>query len=301
MRAISALLLLIGIAVAVFGPDASRGPDRDAAVDDAALATDATMPAPASAGDAAPELLAGGAAPRSPIGIRQQEEEPYDGHYTFVRVRFGEGEGMNGFGGGGGWGRRREPNWAHDWDRAETHFLTILEELTYVSPTPGNGRIMQFDDPEIFRYPIAYVVEVGFWRPTQAEIDGLGAYLRKGGFLIVDDFRSNAELAQMQAILAAAVPGLRVQEVPNDHSIFDSFFRIEDPHALAPPTYQQFRPFYLGIFEDDDPYGRLMVMMNWNNDIAEYWETSGSGWALIDMENEAFKFGVNYVIYALTH
>lgn len=224
-----------------------------------------------------------------------QEDPPYDGHYQFVRVRFDEPRSFSNFGRGFG----REPFWAHDWPRADVNFLTILDELTNVSPTPGEGKVLRFDDPEIFRFPVAYLVEVGYWAPSQAEIDALGQYLRKGGFLIVDDFRG-PQIRQMQAIIDAAL-GLRIQEVPVDHPIFDSFFRIEDPYRLAPPTFQQYTPEYLGVFENNDPNGRLLAMLNYNNDIAEYWETSGRGWYLIDLENEAFKFGVNYVVYSMTH
>ena len=54
------------------------------------------------------------------------------------------------------------------------------------------------------------------------------------------------------------------------------------------------------IFEDNDPDGRLMVVINANNDIAEYWEFSDYGYYPIDLSNEAYKLGVNYVVYGLT-
>ena len=42
-------------------------------------------------------------------------------------------------------------------------------------------------------------------------------------------------------------------------------------------------------------------MANHNNDIGDAWEWSMSGWVAIDLSNEAFKLGVNYIMYALTH
>ena len=60
-------------------------------------------------------------------------------------------------------------------------------------------------------------------------------------------------------------------------------------------------PQYLGLFEDNDPTKRLAVIANYNNDIGEYWEFSDVGWYPIDLSNEAYKLGVNYVIYAMTH
>ena len=68
-------------------------------------------------------------------------------------------------------------------------------------------------------------------------------------------------------------------------------------------------PTFWGYFEDNDPRGRLVALANYDNDIGEFWEFAGSryweysdtGWYPIDLTNDAYKFGVNYVMYALTH
>jgi hypothetical protein len=44
-----------------------------------------------------------------------------------------------------------------------------------------------------------------------------------------------------------------------------------------------------------------MAVANVDNDISEYWEYSDQGLVPINLSNEAYKFGVNYVIYGLTH
>ena len=44
-----------------------------------------------------------------------------------------------------------------------------------------------------------------------------------------------------------------------------------------------------------------MAIVNYNNDIAEYWEWSDEGWFPIEITNEAYKLGINYMVYALTH
>jgi hypothetical protein len=36
-------------------------------------------------------------------------------------------------------------------------------------------------------------------------------------------------------------------------------------------------------------------------DIGDYMEHSGRGFYAVDPTNEAFKFGINYFIYGLTH
>jgi hypothetical protein len=88
-------------------------------------------------------------------------------------------------------------------------------------------------------------------------------------------------------------------ELDETSAIFDSFFRIV-PEEVIPP-YGGLPPVWYGVFEDNDPTKRMMVVVNFNNDIAEYWEYSDLGYYPIDLSNEAYKLGVNYVVYAHTH
>lgn len=219
---------------------------------------------------------------------------PYDGSYTFVRVRFNSGR--RGF--GGGFGRGGGPGWAHDYPYADDNFIKILDEVTLLGPNTEGTNIIDADDPELQRYPIAYVSEPGEWAPTQAEVDNLTDYLLKGGFLILDDFRGQPEWNRVEAIFNVILPGHRFRALELEEPIFNSFFQIETLD-LPPPTFQQYTPLFLGLHEDDDPDGRLMVVANLNNDIGDYWEFSDRGYYPIDLSNEAYKFGVNYVIYAL--
>ncbi|NNF38822.1 MAG: DUF4159 domain-containing protein [Gemmatimonadetes bacterium] len=250
-------------------------------------------------GDAPTEVAATGIAAASVADLPEafdaplQEQPPYDGRVTFVRIEFSGGGGGRGFRGFG-----QGPPWSHDWPRADRNFSSILGELTSIDTDAQNHIVLRMDDPEVFKYPLIYAVEVGYWNPSRAEIDALSAYLQKGGFLIVDDFQGQ-QIYQLQAILAEALPGAVIDEVPDDHAIFDSFYFIEDPHSLIPP-YGGSRPLYLGVFEDNDPSKRLMAIFNYNNDIAEYWEYSDRGFYPVDLSNEAYQFGVNYLMYALT-
>ena len=58
-------------------------------------------------------------------------------------------------------------------------------------------------------------------------------------------------------------------------------------------------PVFYGLFENNDRNGRLMAIANVNNDLGEYWEFSDTGYAPVDLSNEAYKFGVNYFIYGI--
>ena len=142
-------------------------------------------------------------------------------------------------------------------------------------------------------------MEVGSWNPTDPEVAGLSAYLQKGGFLIVDDFRDFRNLENFAAQMERVLPGVQLLELDATHEIFDSFFRV-DPHLVIPPYGPQ-TPVWYGIFEENDRSKRLMAIVNYDNDLSEYWEYSDRGYYPIDLSNEAYKLGVNYIIYALTH
>ena len=239
-------------------------------------------------------LLAAGvglAAAQMQEGGRQELEPnaPYDGKFTFVRLRYDNAPGSV--------GRRGMNAWSHDYNRAELHFGKILSEVSLVPTYLGGGNVLRLDDPELFKYPVAYMVEPGYWRPTDTQVTRLNAWLRKGGFLIIDDFAGN-QWSNFEDQMARVLPGHRLVKLEASHPIFDSFFRIASLE-MNHPYYGMPSEFY-GIFEDNDPAGRLMAIVNYNNDIAEYWEWSDTDFAPIELTNEAYKLGVNYVIYALT-
>jgi hypothetical protein len=209
----------------------------------------------------------------------------YNGRFTFSRIRYG---------GRGWWGG----SWAHDYPRADRHLPRILAELTTIKPNLDGSNVFDLDDPSIFRHPIIYVSEPGFWHATPSHAENLRRYMLKGGFVIFDDFEEE-QLDNLVAQLRRALPEYQPIEIDITHPIFHSFFEmtnIEFPHPLVPVT-----PRYLGIFEKNDPSQRMMAILNHNNDLAEYWEWSDTGMFPVDTTNEAYKLGVNYIVYAMTH
>ena len=225
---------------------------------------------------------------------------PHDGRFVIARVRFTVGGG-GGFDGGFGRGRgSREPPWAHDYPRAERNFMKLLGRITTIKTYDGaeGGAIVDIGSKELFRYPIAYFCEPGFWTQTDQEAANLRAYLQKGGFLIFDDFRGR-DLDNFTAEMRRVLPDARLVELEAANQVFHSFFEI--PSLEFRQFYDRDRPVFYGIFVDNDPAKRMLAIVNYNNDISEYWEWSDTGWNPVDLTNEAYKFGVNYVVYGMTH
>ena len=213
---------------------------------------------------------------------------PYDGRFTFARVRFPLSE----YAGG-------DIKWSHDYPRAERHFMEILKELTSLRPTLGGGTVVDLSDPDLFRFPVAYLCEPGYWVPSDEDVVALGAYLKKGGFLIVDDFPTR-QWGNFEQVLARVLPGARPMPIDPAHPIFDSFYHIDETD-LQLGGYMGGRGQFLGVFEDDNPTKRLMIIINFNQDVGEFWEYSDEGMFPVDLSNAAYKLGVNYVVYAMTH
>ena len=57
---------------------------------------------------------------------------------------------------------------------------------------------------------------------------------------------------------------------------------------------------FWGIYENNDRDQRLLAVINYNNDISEYWEFSDEDMFPVNMSNDAYKLGINYLVYALT-
>jgi hypothetical protein len=216
----------------------------------------------------------------------------YDGRFTFVRLRWGSDSrfARGGF----------RSAWNHDYPRAEQNLSLILQELTALDIHTDASRILMLDDPELFKYPIAFMWEPGFWTLTDSEASSFRAYLLKGGFAIFEDFDGAQQWGQFEAQMRRVLPDGRFVRLDQSHRIFDSFFRIENIDAIVHPM-SHIAPSYYGIFEDNDPSKRLMVVANFDNDVPEYWEWSGQGLFPFDASNDAYKLGVNYLIYGMTH
>lgn len=213
---------------------------------------------------------------------------PYNGQFTFSRLRYG----------GGQFGRGWSSAWNHDYPQADIHLPLILDALTAIRANLNVSNVFDLEDPEIFRNPILYMWEPGYWSVTDKGAENLRNYMLKGGFVIFDDFEAE-QWRNFEAQFRRALPDAAFVKLDVTHPLFHSFFelkQIDVPH----PTVNVV-PAYYAVYEDNDPRKRMMALANHNSDIAEYWEWSGQGWFPVDTTNEAYKLGVNYFIYGLTH
>jgi len=229
------------------------------------------------------------AAQRGFFGGRQRmflrENVPYDGRFTFVRTRYAS------YGG-----------WAADYPTMENNLMTILQEITSLRPHLTESNVHDFDDPELFKFPIAYLSEPGYWFPNDSEVEGLRLYLQKGGFLIVDDFHFPNEWAVFEQAIRRVLPTATIAPLTIEHPIFDTFFHIDTLKVPYPGRLgeQGLMGEFFGIHQDNDPAKPLQVIINYNIDLGDYVEWSGENLYNKNSTNEAYKFVINYVLYGMS-
>ncbi|HMJ85670.1 MAG TPA: DUF4159 domain-containing protein [Vicinamibacterales bacterium] len=239
--------------------------------------------------------------PRGPF--HERSNVAYDGRFTFVRLKYTTAPGGYWY---GGW-----PAWGHGYPISEQNLMNIMNEVSYLNPHVDEVNVLTLDDPDLFKYPVAYVIEVDWWAMTDSEAAALRTYLQKGGFLIVDDFKPRrfrggfggdfgSGWPVFEAQMKRVLPEGRFVDLDASHPIFHSFFEI-NRLDIIPQAYIAGTPVFRGLFEDNDPRKRLQILVNYNTDVSQFWEWSGTGLRPIDDTNEAYKLGVNYLIYGLTH
>lgn len=235
-----------------------------------------------------------GGALGSPVGIAPNAK--YNGKFAFVRLTYDTLP--------GGYWYRGQPAWSHGYPTAENNLISILRSVTGID---GNERTntLSLEDPEIFRYPVLYIIEVSWWRITDKEAKNLRAFLDKGGFLIVDDFktaewRGGRGWEQFAENITRVNPSAKFVDLNVSHPLFNTFFQITSLD-IFPQAYNAGQPIFRAVFEDNDVKKRMQMFVAYNTDISQFWEWSGRGFRPIADSNEAFKLGVNAIVYGLTH
>ncbi|HKF66925.1 MAG TPA: DUF4159 domain-containing protein [Vicinamibacterales bacterium] len=242
------------------------------------------------------------AAQRSIFRSRQRNPTirnvPYNGQFTFVRVNYTHWD-------GGDW-YLGLPAWAHGYPLAEQNLMRIMNEVSYLGARSEEINSLALDDPALMKYPVAYIIEVGWWQMRENEATALREYIQKGGFVIVDDFKvrgggfpAGGGWENFEDNMRQVFHDVRFYEMELSHPIFHSFFDIKS--LDVPQAYNAGRAIFRGVYEDNDPTKRLQMIINYNTDISQFWEWSGTGLRPVDDTNEAYKLGVNYIMYGLTH
>jgi hypothetical protein len=188
-----------------------------------------------------------------------------------------------------------------DWDSAPLVPANVIDSVARytsieVAPT---GVIVSLSARDVFRYPLLYLTGHLPVRFTSAERTNVAEFVRRGGFLFVDDHNHDIDGAfhktATEEIKRAVGP---LVELPNDHSLYRAFFQFAD----GPPTTSHELNGWGDNLVHKHLYGviragRLGVLYS-NKDYSSEWGYHPDNKRFLAVDNT--KFAVNIVVYALT-
>ncbi len=220
--------------------------------------------------------------------------------YAWSRLRYSSASNYGGYGfyGGG--------NWSRDYPKADRQFLIALKRLTRIQARPTE-QVVTLDSDDIFNYPWVYAVQVQTWTFTDAEAKRLREYLLKGGFIMVDDFHGTTDWEHFMSGMLMVFPDRPIEDLSDKdelfHVLYDLSERFQVPgeqYVSTGRTYEKdgYVPAWRGIRDDN---GRVMVAICYNMHLGDAWEWADDPRYPEKFASLAFRIGINYVMYGMTH
>jgi Domain of unknown function (DUF4159) len=264
-------------------------------------------------------LLVAAAASGQRFGRMFQDEEsgprpsfPKEGEFHFIRVEYTDlPQYHRGFGFASR-GARGDGWWIVDWPDSDDHFSLGVGRLTRIDT--GEPRHMRLTDNQLFDHPWIYATQTGWWGLSRAETDRLREYLLRGGFLVTDDFWGPDCWEVFKETMNRVLPNQPITEIAHSDQVMHVLYDIEEKDLTWIPGTRHLRrgpggsivvqqppgqePAWRALHDDR---GRMVVAVNYNTDIGDAWEYADSPIYPEAMTTLAYRYGINYLVYAMTH
>ena len=235
-------------------------------------------------------------------------EKDFDGGFHFCRAYFRSDFRGDNFGG----------NWSVDYPRADINLSVRLSELTRANVSMTNGEpnplLVRLTDDVLFRCPFVMMTEVGSIYLDEQEATKLREYLLKGGFLWADDFWGTEAWEWWAAQFSKVLPPAEypIIDLQSNHPLFSSQFMIKKVPQIASINFWAGSGGGTSERGADsaeaharailDKHGNIMVLMTHNTDLGDSFEREADDpQYFYQMSVPGYAFGVNALLYALTH
>jgi Domain of unknown function (DUF4159) len=221
--------------------------------------------------------------------------------FTWSRLRYDMNVSRGYFRYGYGYG-----SWSTDYPKADRQFVLAFRRLTRINARPTE-QVVDLDSDDIFNWPFVYAVQVQNWTFTPEQAQRMRDYLLRGGFLMVDDFHGEADWENFMRGMRMVFPDRSVEDLQNNdplfHVIFDLSQRFQVPgeqYVMTGRTYEKdgFNPEWRAIRDDK---GRIMVAICHNMHLGDAWEWADDPRYPERFASMAFRLGIDYIMYAMTH
>jgi len=187
--------------------------------------------------------------------------------------------------------------WSHNYPWSEQHLNEFVAETTRIDVQSLSYQLLELGSDEVFEHPFTYVSEPGEMELSEQEVENLRQYVDRGGFILIDDFDGPRHLAQLRDQMWRAFPDRNFFPLTIDHPIFDLIFELQDLKGMA-PYVPGGELVYYGMLNER---GEIAIVACYNNDLANFWDRIDQGSYPLRPSTDAFRMGINYLVYSMTH
>jgi hypothetical protein len=218
--------------------------------------------------------------------------------WAFARYHFRSGDNYGAY--------REFQLWRADYPKADRQFTMGVRRLTRLHAR-GVEQVVDADSDELFNWPWIYMEHGNGWNLTEDEALRLRQYLLRGGFLLSDDTHGDYEWEALVRGLEMILPGRPIEDLKNDDEIFHVMYDLDDKVQIhgtrfiwggRPYSPDMMVPKWRAIRDDK---GRIIVAICHNSDVGDAWEWADSPHYPERETGLAYRIGINYILFDMTH
>jgi hypothetical protein len=214
-----------------------------------------------------------------------------------------------GFFGGGNW-REGGTGWTDDYPRGDRALIQMLRRFTRANVRAVEQPVNLDDGDDVFYYPFLISGLAMSWSLTDEQAAKLREHLLRGGFLFCDSFYGEQNWEYFAESLRRVFPDREIVDIKDDEVVFHVAFDLKNMTTTQIPNMNALMrggsgylsggavPRWRGVFDDQ---GRLMVLIAFNNDVADAWQWADDSRYPADEANKALRIGADIAVYAMTH
>ena len=139
-------------------------------------------------------------------------------------------------------------------------------------------------------------------------------YLLRGGFLVADDFWGPQEWGWFRETMDRVFPNKPITDIGQSDEVMHILYDIQEKDRTFIPGSRHLRhgsggtitvmqppgtePAWRALYDDRN---RMIVAVNFNTDVGDAWEFADVPYYPAAMTLLAYRYGINYLAYAMTH
>jgi len=199
----------------------------------------------------------------------------------------------------------RYSRWGVDANKSERLFMQAIRRLSRVN-VRSIEEIVDIDSDEIFDWPFMYAVGVGDWVINESQARRMRSFFERGGFLMVDDFHNDGEWGDFMVVMNQVFDDPQVIEIADNDPIFHTVYDLSHRFQISGFNIIYGTPWERGGYEPHwrailDSKGRVVVAACFNQDVGDAWEWADYPPYPERLSSLAFRLGLDYVVYTMTH